>query len=159
MRPNRAALGASILLLLALPSPGAAQEPTGQELGVQALTTIADPSFGGGGISYALRPGGRIRLAAVAAPGVRDGEFAMRGELSVHFMLDPARRSGTGVYGFGGIAGVFGRHDAGYLQLGLGVETRPGGASGWMLEAGVGGGLRVAVGWRRRWLHRPGRMP
>ena len=41
--------------------------------------------------------------------------------------------------------------------LGLGIETRPGARVGLALEAGIGGGVRVAVGLRRRWLHRPGR--
>jgi hypothetical protein len=155
--PTWARLGA--LLLLGFASPALAQEPTGHELGLQALTTIADPTFGGAGVSYALRFGGRMRLTAAAVPGSSDGDLAMRGELALHFLLDPSRRSGAGVYGIGGIAGIFGRQDAGYLMLGLGVETRPGGSSGWMIEAGVAGGFRLAIGWRRRWLHWPGRMP
>jgi hypothetical protein len=53
-----------------------------------------------------------------------------------------------------GIAGAAGRTDAGYLLLGLGVEAAPGGRHGWWLEAGAGGGVRIALGWRWRSLGR-----
>jgi hypothetical protein len=56
------------------------------------------------------------------------------------------------MYGLGGVAGQVGRGSQGYVVLGLGLERAPGGRSGWALEAGVGGGVRVTVGWRWRWL-------
>jgi hypothetical protein len=38
----------------------------------------------------------------------------------------------------------------GYMVLGLGVESSPGARSGWALEAGIGGGFRIALGYRWR---------
>jgi hypothetical protein len=46
---------------------------------------------------------------------------------------------------------VGGPVERGYLVLTLGLEASPGGRTGWFLEAGVGGGARIAAGWRRRW--------
>ena len=52
----------------------------------------------------------------------------------------------------GGVAAVGGPVDEGYLVLALGLEGRPGGPDGWFVEAGVGGGARLAAGWRwRQW--------
>jgi len=49
------------------------------------------------------------------------------------------------------VAAVSGPIDQGFVVLTLGVESRPGAATGWFAEAGVGGGVRGAVGIRRRW--------
>ena len=134
-----------------------AQEPQGFEAGVQGVGALATPSFFGAGVTGALRPGGRLRLSIGVFPGTQDGRFAFRGEVAGHFMLNPARRHGLGFYGAGGIAALLGPRDAGYVMLGLGVETAPGGRSGLMIEAGVGGGARISIGWRRRWLWAPSR--
>jgi hypothetical protein len=153
-------IGGSVLLLLGgLSGKVLAQLPTGHEIGAQALATFAAPSFAGGGLSYGLRLGGRPRLVGLVAAGGRDGSLAGRGELAVQYLLAPDRRRGVGFYGVGGIGGVTGPGSSGYLVVGLGVESAPGGRSGWMLEAGVGGGLRLSVGWRHRWLHRSGSPP
>jgi len=72
------------------------------------------------------------------------------GELLVHFLLNPTRRTGAGVYGAGGVAVVGGPVDQGYVVVTLGVESRPGAPSGWFVEAGVGGGARLAMGYRWR---------
>lgn len=154
-------LGRLIGLVLASAGSAAAlraQEPLGHEVGIGAIGTVASRSFIGGGVSFGLRPGGRVRVVAQVAPGVRsDGVFAVRGELLTHFMLAPGRARGVGFYGIGGIAGITGGGSGGYLVLGVGLESNPAGASGWLLEAGVGGGARLAVGWRHRSLHWPRR--
>ena len=80
----------------------------------------------------------------------------------------PSRRGSTGVLGLVGAGAalaalvataltlvVGGPVDEGYLLLTLGVESRPGGRAGWFAEAGVGGGARVALGYRQRWQRRP----
>ena len=54
------------------------------------------------------------------------------------------------MYLAGGIAGVGGPEDEGYLVLAIGIEHRPGARSGWFVEGGVGGGARVAAGYRWR---------
>jgi hypothetical protein len=141
---------ASLLAAAALAAaPAEAQQV--KELGVQVVGTASQPALVAGGFYAALRTSRRVRLSAGAALGAADGRSAWRGELLAHFLLTPGARRGVGAYGAGGIAAVGGPVDEGYLVLTLGVETRPGARSGWFLEAGVGGGARLALGIRRRW--------
>jgi hypothetical protein len=56
------------------------------------------------------------------------------------------------LYGAGGVAVVGGPVEQGYLVLTLGLEDRPAARAGWFVEAGVGGGARLAAGYRWRWL-------
>lgn len=138
----------------------AAQEPTGVELGVGGFTAFTRPTVVAPGLGVAVRPGGQGRLALNLIPWSRGGRFAARAELLGHFILAPGRRRGLTVYGLAGVAGEVGPVDAGRLVAGLGAESSPGGRSGWYLEAGVGGGVRLAAGWRLRWLRRAGtQMP
>jgi hypothetical protein len=145
------ALGA--LLAAALGSGGApvaAQQVT--EFGVMGTATASDPALVVGGGYGAIRTSQRTRISAALGAGVSDGRAAWRGELLAHFLLNPTQRRGVGVYGAGGVAAVGGPVDQGYLVLTLGLEARPGGRSGWFVEAGVGGGARLAAGMRwRRW--------
>jgi hypothetical protein len=121
------------------------------ELGVQALVATSRPVLAVGGVYGALRMSQRVRLALTASAGVASGDAAGRAELLGHFLFNPSQRRGLGLYAGGGIAGVVGAVDDGYLVLLVGVESRPGAGSGWAAEVGVGGGLRVAAGyhWRR----------
>lgn len=74
-----------------------------------------------------------------------------RGELLAHFLLSPAARRGIGLYAGGGIAAnVTGAKTSEFVVLTLGVESKPGARSGWAIEAGVGGGARVTIGYRWR---------
>jgi hypothetical protein len=154
-RVVRVTLGAG-LALGCLSTRGVAQEPHGLEAGLELSTTLASPVFAGAGLSVGIRPGGGTRIVATAMPGVERRRLAGRGELLGQFMLMPARVRGVGFYGLAGVAGQVGRRDAGWLVLGLGMEGAPGGRSGWHLEAGIGGGMRIAVGWRWRWLRAGG---
>jgi hypothetical protein len=144
--------------LLALGSLAAlpAEAQQARELGLQAIGTASDPAFASGGVYAGVRTSRRVRLSAGAALGGADGRTAWRGELLAHFLLAPAARRGVGGYAAGGVAVTGGPVDEGYLVLTLGVETRPGARSGWFLEAGVGGGARLAAGWRHRWFGRAG---
>jgi hypothetical protein len=127
------------------------------EYGLHAVATFASPELFAGGGYAAFRPGERARLALTLAAGGADGAAAFRGELLAHFLLSPRAPHGVGFYGLGGVAladveSGGARDTRGYLVLGLGVESRPGARSGWALEAGIGGGLRIAAGYRwRRW--------
>lgn len=123
------------------------------ELGPQLTGTASDPVLGVGGMYAGMRISSRIRLAATAGVGAvgETGDAAGRGELLAHFLLNPRERRGAGLYGGGGVAGVGGPVDRGYIVLLVGVESRPGAAAGWAVEAGIGGGARVSVGWRWRW--------
>ena len=148
-----AALRALAALLAAAMSGGApvaAQQVT--EFGVMGIATASDPALVVAGGYGAIRTSRRTRISAGLGAGVSDGRATWRGELLAHFLLNPTRRWGVGVYGAGGVAAVGGPVDQGYLVLTLGLEARPGGRSGWFVEAGVGGGARLAAGvrWRRR---------
>jgi hypothetical protein len=126
-----------------------AQGPRGTEVGLLGVAALAEPEFAGGGVSLAYRVEGRLRLSLGLLAGPADG-FTGRGELTAQYLLSPARLTGATLYGFGGVAGQAGGARAGYLVAGLGLEGRPGAGSGWMIEAGIGGGARFAAGWRWR---------
>jgi len=140
-----------VAALLLAASPLAAQQV--REIGLQATATASDPALVIGGVSVALRTSLRTRISVAAGAGVSGEEAVWRGELLAHFLLNPDRQRGAGVYGAGGVAVVGGPMDQGYLVLTLGLEARPGGRSGWFVEGGVGGGARLAVGYR--WRKRP----
>jgi len=152
---RRPAAGRALAALLAAAAgsrgaPVAAQQVT--EFGVMGIATASDPALVVGGGYGAIRTSQRTRISAGLGAGVSDGRAAWRGELLAHFLLNPTRRRGVGIYGAGGVAAVGGPVDQGYLVLTLGLEARPGERSGWFVEAGVGGGARLAVGVRwRRW--------
>jgi len=152
-----ALVGAGVALALAGAPPALqAQAVRGYEGGLQGLALLEDPAWLGGAMYGAWRPGGGARLALTIGAGSSDGRLSGRGELLAEFLLSPGRRSGVGFYGLGGVAGVVGPRAQGYLVVGLGLESAPGTGSGWAIEAGVGGGVRVAVGWRWRRLALPG---
>jgi hypothetical protein len=118
---------------------------------VTGIATASDPGLAVGGVSAGLRTSRRTRVSVAAGVGAVDGEVAWRGELLAHFLLSPGRRRGAGFYGAGGVAVVGGPVEQGYVVLTLGLEERPGARSGWFVEAGVGGGARLAAGYRWRW--------
>ena len=122
-----------------------------RELGAQVLVATSDPALVTGGIYAALRPSARARLATTVGVGVSDGRAAARGELLAHFLLSPGATRKPGAYVGGGLAGVVGPVDQGYIVVLAGLESAPGASSGWAVEAGVGGGVRLTAGWRWRW--------
>ncbi len=131
-------------------SPRVAVAQRGYELGVTGIVLASDPALAVAGGYVALRTSRRTRVSATVGAGASGGEAAWRGELLAHFLLSPLRRQGAGLYGAGGIAVVGGPVEQGYVVLTLGLEGAPGGRSGWFAEAGVGGGARLAVGYRWR---------
>jgi len=127
----------------------------GRELGIQAVGTASDPALAVAGVYGALRISGRTRLSAGLGAGTSDGSAAGRGELLAHFLLSPEELRRPGFYLAGGIAGVAGTVDRGFLVLTAGLEARPRSRSGWAVELGVGGGARLALGYRWRWFPGP----
>jgi hypothetical protein len=132
-------------------APLAAQQ--GRELGVQVVATASDPALAVAGVYGGVRTSARTRFSAAAGAGLSSGDLAFRGEVLGHFLLSPNQRKGPGFYLAGGVAGIEGPVDRGYLVLTVGLEDRPAAASGWAVEVGVGGGVRVMLGYRWRWLH------
>jgi hypothetical protein len=113
--------------------------------------TLARPALGAGGIYGAWRAGGRFRLGLALLAGEQADRTAGRGEILANFLLAPRRTHGPSLYAMGGVAAQVGARDRGFLMVGLGLESAPGGRDGWALEAGVGGGARLAAGYRWRW--------
>lgn len=146
---RRAALA---LALTSIPDAGAAQRA--RELGLHAIFTAQEDELFAAGLYGAVRTTRRTRLALTAAAGSAGGEFAARGEVLGHFLLSPGS-TGAGVYGGGGLAGITGAADEGFVVLLLGIEQAPGGRAGWYLEGGLGGGLRIAAGYRWRSFRAP----
>ena len=138
----------AISLLLVAPTRVLGQ---GRELGVTAIGTLSDPALAVGSGYAALRTSGRTRVSGSFGAGMAGDEFAWRGELLGHFLFSPEDPRKSGFYFAGGIATVGGPFRRGYLVLTLGLEARPRGGSGWAVEAGVGGGFRLAAGYRWRW--------
>jgi hypothetical protein len=136
-------------LLSAWPGTGQAQAPR-FEAGLQALGVFADRSYVGGGPWLAWRPGSNTRLGLLGTAGGQDDRTAGRVELVGHFLLDPDRLTGLGVYGLAGVAWSIADRSSGFLMAGVGVESSPGGNGGWVLELGAGGGWRLSAGYRRR---------
>jgi hypothetical protein len=141
-----------LLLAGALIRAGPLTAQQGRELGVQVVATASEPALAVAGVYGGVRTSVRTRLSAAAGAGLSSGDLAFRGELLGHFLLSPNQREGPGFYLAGGIAGVEGPVDRGYLVLTVGLEDRPAGASGWGVEVGIGGGVRVMLGYRWRWL-------
>jgi hypothetical protein len=133
---------------LAWIEPIAAQEI--REIGLMAIATASDPLLAVAGPYGAFRTSGRTRLSVSLGAGISDGDLAWRGELLGYFLLSPEERRRPGFYFAGGVAAVEGRVSRGYLVLTLGLEERPRGGSGWAVEAGFGGGLRLGLGYRWR---------
>jgi len=158
---RRSAWGALLVVALAAGGAGAAaaQLPR-REVQVMALGSASDPAAGLAGAGLNWRDRGRTRIGVAALAGAAEGgRAAGRAELVWHFQLDPGRRRGWAVYGGGGIAAtvVERGHVRPWVQGVVGAETRPGAASGVFVEAGFGGGLRLAAGWRWRKQNAPGR--
>ncbi len=125
------------------------------ERGLWAAAVFQKPAFYGAGVQFGWRDEGRTRIQLAAAAGAEDGAGAAgRVEAVWHFLLDPWRQQGNGVYGGGGLALAV-DHDGRVrpaLEVVLGAENAPWSPRGTFLEAGFGRGVRVALGmrWRTR---------
>jgi len=149
----------ALLLLpaLAAAAPGRAQSLSEAQLWGTAIASR--PAFYGVGIGLGWRDEQRDRFApALAVGGFGQGGFGWRADFAYQFLLDPAKRAGSALYGGGGLSVVVRSGRAiPYVLLEVGLENAPGGPGGSFLELGVGGGLRVAIGYRWRKHNAPGR--
>lgn len=136
-------------LLLAGPLPLAGQ--VAREWGVQATVTTGEPVTAVVGPTWGWRVGRRDRVVLDAGIGVAErGQLAGRGEALWHFLLSPGAQGKPALYAGGGLAAAVTDRTRGWVVVTAGVDWSPGSRSGWMAELGVGGGVRVAVGYRWR---------
>jgi hypothetical protein len=145
------------LLVLA---PGGLEAQGWRELQAGVVVLGSEPAVVGAGAGLAWRDRGRTRVGVFVAAGAADrGGWTGRGEVAWHFLLDPGRRTGAGVYGGGGLAvtAVEGDEVRPFVQVVLGVESEPASPQGGFVELGIGGGVRVAAGVRWRKRNAPGR--
>jgi hypothetical protein len=143
-------------LALLAASPGAAQQTW--EIGVQSIATfpLSNPAAIVAGGYGAWRGSERTRFSVSGGIGVADQRFGWRAEGLAHFLFSPNEARRPGLYLAGGIAAAGGATTRGYLVATLGLEQRPRARTGWALEAGVGGGIRLAAAYRWRFPSGPG---
>lgn len=121
------------------------------EFQAQGVGIMADEDFFGGGLGVAWRSDGRMRLGGYANVGSYAKQLAFRPEVVAFFHLNPFKQRGFSPYVGGGVALVLTADESReYLVGALGLEWKPGARGGWFLEAGVGGGLRVSLGYQVR---------
>lgn len=112
---------------------------------------VTGNEFRGGGLEFAWRTPGRLRLAITGAVGEAGARLAGRAEGMVSYHVNPVQRGGVSPYAGGGLAVTFTANEAvEYLAVTVGFEGNPGGSVGWYGEVGLSGGVRVALGLRVR---------
>lgn len=156
-RSRPSAWGLALAATLAAPTAAAAQG--WREAQLVAAGVLSRPGVGVAGVGLAWRDGGRTRVGWAALLGSdENGAMVGRAELAYHFLLDPAKRLGSGVYAGGGVAVAVSQGRARpFVMLVVGAENSPAGRRGTFIEVGVGGGLRAAIGMRWRKHNAPGR--
>ena len=140
------------LVVAALARALAGQGLGATELDAGPLAAWARYDFYGVATGFALRPGGQGRVALTAAGGSIDRRAAVRIETTAQFLVTPGAKSGLSPYGGIGVAyvGSRGRPGTGALVALVGVEAAAGRRRGWFGELGLGGGLRMRLGYRWR---------
>lgn len=105
-----------------------------------------------------LRAGWYARVGASLGAGAQWREAGptvgvVRADATVRFLLDPFAERRRGLYGGVGISALHAGGGIGgqppVLLLLAGVESRPRGGRVWAVEAGLGGGVRIALVRRR----------
>jgi len=148
MRPRRCCAILSLAAAL-LPQRLVAQTRLG--LGPQGMVSTEPAVAFVAGAGGFLQVGRRDRLAGFAGIGREDqSRGAGRVELTWQVVLVPEARRVT-AYAGAGVGHRWGRLDQGILVVLLGLEGNPAGQAGWIAELGLGGGVRVSLGYRRRW--------
>ena len=146
------------VLLLAGAKPATAQG--WRETQLWGVALASRPAVYALGLGTAWRDAGRTRIGiALAAGATEHGAAAARVEAIWHFLLDPGRTHGLGIYGGGGLAltAVQDSTVRPFVEALLGVETGPASRASFFIEAGFGGGARAAMGVRWRKQNAPGR--
>ena len=142
------------LAALILGLPGGLPAQRGIDIQAQALGLAGASAFAGVGAGAGLRFGLGTRLSLAATGGWLEsaGAAARVEALATYHLVVPGRPRPT-LYGGTGV-GITATEGAtrGYLVLVLGLEGGAQARGGWFIETGVGGGIRVALGYRLvRW--------
>lgn len=132
-----------------------AQQLTANELSVGAAASLARRTFAGAEFGFAHRPSGESRIALALAGGTAGQRAAARARLTLQLLINASARAGVGIYAGVGTAFMArrGSPGQGYLAVLVGLEGAPGSRQSWFVEAGLGGGVLAAGGWRVRWFH------
>ncbi|HEX9754596.1 MAG TPA: hypothetical protein VGA42_02765 [Gemmatimonadales bacterium] len=126
-----------------------------RELGVHLIAASAPRATVVAGPSVAWRVGRRDRVVLQGGAGLEEeGVLAGRLEALWHFHLDPGALGKPGAYLGGGVGALVGDEWRGIVIVTLGLEGSPGARAGWIVELGVGGGVRLGLGYRWRWAAR-----
>jgi len=157
-KPRRAVLSALLVLALFPPQASAQRRPV-FEWGLHGTIGIrgTDDGIANGPVAVLFGPRGAVRtlgstrIVLSIGAGTHGNELSARGEAALEYLLSPRASRRWGVYLGGGLAGVVGGGEGGYLLTYIGLERSPGLPDGWAFEAGFGGGfrLRAAYHWRR----------
>lgn len=145
-RPAGAATAGLVAALL-LAGPAAAQLP-GLTLGPGLLGVASNPVMGGLAATMAVRLTPQTRVRGVVAAGLAGAHAAGRAEAALELVLDPEARAWSPRVSAGVALTARRSGSEEYLLLLAGLEQRPGTRSGWWMEAGVAGGLRLGLGFR-----------
>lgn len=139
-------------MLAVLTRPLAGQQLSATEVDAGPVGTWARRTFSGAAVGIARRPGGESRLALVTAFGAVDGHAALRLEATAQFIVLPGAKTGISPYGGVGVAYLGARpyRGSGMLVMLVGVEQAAARPRGWFGELGLGGGLRLRLGYRWR---------
>lgn len=134
--------------MLLLAPPLAAQR--GWDGQAHALVLARDSSIVAGGVGAGIRFGRGLRVGATLSSGwLAPDVWVGRTEVTVAYHLYPVRPGRAGWYLGGGVAAELARGRVrGLVHALLGVEARPWRHGGVFAEVGVGGGLRLAAGYR-----------
>ncbi|HWC75182.1 MAG TPA: hypothetical protein VG454_14700 [Gemmatimonadales bacterium] len=129
------------------------QQLTATELSLGATASLARETFVGGEVGLARRTSNETRIALAVAGGTAAASAAGRAQLTFQAVVNPAARTGMGLYAGLGAAfsGREGSRGQGFVAVLLGLEGAPGRRRNWYAELGLGGGVRLAAGWRMRW--------
>lgn len=147
---------AAFLAFAAVSNAAAQEQGAFIEGGIHATATaVLDGPVGVvAGPRFAVRTLGSTRVVLSLGAGVRDSVGSARGTFALEYLLAPRAAGRLGFYVGGGLVGVVGGGKGGYVLTYIGAEQSPGRKGGWAVEAGLGGGFMVRVGYHFRRLPR-----
>lgn len=138
---------AGLVAALLTAGPAAAQLP-GLTLGPGLVGVASNPAMSGLAGTMAVRLTPQTRVRGVVAAGLAGAHAAGRAEAALELVLDPEARGWSPRLSAGVAVTAWRGGSEQFLLLLAGLEQRPRGRSGWWMEAGAAGGLRLGLGFR-----------